>query len=118
MRRNAMKKTACAIALLMGGAALAQTGTDTSAPSTTAAPVAGKKVEASNANPARDAKGVEVISSAAVVPPGFNGLPGDATGGPLLDPATGEPIAEATPPPCSATVTDRCIQTHERGIRG
>ena len=79
------------------------------------APVSGQVVQPSNANPELDARGIAVISLAAVVPPGFNNIPGSAVGGPLLDPATGQEIAAADAPPCTAEVTDRCLQTYERG---
>ena len=39
--------------------------------------------------------------------------PGGATGATT----TGTTGAGATPPPCSRTVTDGCIQTYERGVR-
>jgi hypothetical protein len=40
-------------------------------------------------------------------------------GGPLVDPATGETIegADNSYPPCTANVTDNCIQLYERGVR-
>jgi len=66
-------------------------------------------VEPSNADPEHDARGIPVISDAAFVPPGFNGL-GGAVGGP------DEGGAEAYPA-CTATVTDNCIQLYERGVR-
>jgi hypothetical protein len=75
-------------------------------------------VQPSNANPERDARGIAVISAAAVVPAGWNGVvgTGEAMGGPLLDPVTGEPVADtpAAAPACTATVTDHCLQTYER----
>ena len=66
-------------------------------------------VEPSNADPEHDARGIPVISDAAFVPPGFNGL-GGAVGGP------DEGSAESYPA-CTATVTDNCIQLYERGVR-
>jgi hypothetical protein len=36
-------------------------------------------------------------------------------GGPELDPATGEARAPELYPACTATVTDKCLQTYERG---
>jgi hypothetical protein len=75
-------------------------------------------VQPSNANPERDARGIAVISAAAIVPAGWNGVVGigEAMGGPLLDPVTGEPMADtpATAPACTAMVTDHCLQTYER----
>jgi hypothetical protein len=73
-------------------------------------------VEPSNADPERDARGIRVISAAATVPAGWNGLAsGAAMGGPLLDPVTGEAIAPASYRACTASVTDHCLQTYERG---
>ena len=140
-----MKSTLFALALLAGGAALAQSDsaavtayegdgaataafeTDAAAPygaaATAGAEVAsampaasGQVVEPSNADPERDARGIAVISAAAVVPAGWNGTPaGAAMGGPELDPATGEPVAARDYPACTATVTDKCLQGYEVG---
>jgi hypothetical protein len=82
------------------------------APATTA-----HLVQPSNADPERDARGIAVISAAAVAPAGWNGVPASATGGPELDPATGEAAAPASYPACTATVTDKCLQTYEVGRR-
>ena len=77
---------------------------------------AGALVEPSNSNPERDARGIPVISAAAVVPAGWNGTAaGEAMGGPELDAVTGEPVAPESYPACTATVTDKCLQTYERG---
>ena len=83
------------------------------------APVGDRIVQPSNASPEHDARGIAVISDPAVVPPGYNGFTGTAMGGPLVDPVTGETIegADAGYPPCTATVTDNCIQLYERGVR-
>jgi hypothetical protein len=82
------------------------------------APIGDRIVEPSNADPERDARGIAVISAAAVVPAGYNGFPSTAMGGPLVD-ADGNAItdAEASYPPCTASVTDNCIQLYERGVR-
>lgn len=72
-------------------------------------------IQPSNANPERDARGIAVISASAVAPAGWNGVPASAMGGPELDPATGEAAAPASYPACTATVTDKCLQTYERG---
>ena len=81
-----------------------------------AAAPAGAVVAPSNADPERDARGIAVISAAAVVPPGWNGTAaGAAMGGPELDAVTGEPVAPASYPACTATVTDKCLQTYEVG---
>jgi hypothetical protein len=138
-----MKTTAFAIALLFGGTALAQIdvtadtaayegdGTATAAFETegasaagyasdtglgpTVAAATGAVVEPSNADPERDARGIAVISAAAIVPAGWNGTPaGAAMGGPELDSVTGEAVAPADYPACTASVTDKCLQTYER----
>lgn len=76
----------------------------------------GPVVEPSNADPERDARGIAVISAAAVVPAGWNGTAaGEAMGGPELDPATGEPVPARDYPACTASVTDKCLQTYEVG---
>lgn len=157
-----MKKAAFAIALLIGGAAIAQPMTaetdltpDTStavqpdavqpegAPldpvvDTTASqsatvqtstsidqsmtrtdmagmtPASASIVQPSNASPERDARGIVVLSDAATVPAGWNSAAGTATGGPLLDTA-GQPMTADPYPACSASVTDNCVQTYEKG---
>ena len=83
------------------------------------APAGGQIVEPGNQNPERDARGIRVISLAAVVPAGYNGTMAGNTGmgGPLLD-ASGQPVsASGDLPACSRTITDRCVQTYERGRR-
>jgi hypothetical protein len=138
---DAMKTAALTLALLLGGAAFAQTdsttaydgdGLATTAFETDATfaaadamagdlpAAAGALVQPSNANPERDARGIAVLSDPAIVPAGWNGTAGVATamGGPELDPVTGEPVAEAESyPACTATVTDNCLQTYERQSR-
>lgn len=152
-----MKRAVFAIALLMSGAAVAQTTTtvqpdvdvdadvgvqpdgdldvdadvDVDAETTTthhsptvytaanmSAPASMAVVQPSNANPERDARGIAVISDPALVPAGWNGMAGTAMGGPLVDPATGETMeaADDSYPPCTASVTDNCVQTYERGV--
>jgi hypothetical protein len=163
-----MRTTAFAIALLIGGAAVAQTttvqtttqpdvdvdadvgiqpdgdldvdadvdvdtkttttvtthdpavhGTTTHTTTTMAAtttPASGAVVQPGNTAPERDARGIAVISDPAAVPAGFNGVSGTAVGGPMVDPATGQAVgAEASYPACTASVTDNCVQTYERG---
>ncbi len=141
-----MKKTAFALALLMSSAAFAQTAdpaatayegdgavtavyetegaaggayrdpTLASMDTATAATVTAL-VLPGNADPERDARGIAVISAAAVAPAGWNGTPAEAMGGPELDAVTGEAIAPDSYPACTASVTDRCLQTYERGRR-
>ncbi|MEA3016119.1 MAG: hypothetical protein QOI38_841 [Sphingomonadales bacterium] len=131
-----MKSAAFAIALLAGSAAFAQAAapgstayegdgvtapfeSEAAAGTIGAVPVAatGATAQPGNAEPARDARGIAVISAPAIVPPGYNGIPAAAMGGPLLDADTGAPVAATVYPACSATITDRCLQTYERGRR-
>jgi hypothetical protein len=105
-----------------GTATTTATGTMTTTATTQVAmaPASGPVVQPSNADPEHDARGIAVISDPAVVPAGFNGISGTAAvGGPLVDPATGQASgADASHPACSATVTDNCVQTYERGVDG
>ena len=131
-----MKAAALTIALLVSGAAIAQTDPSVDAMAydgdgavtaawesegrmvTTAAadPASGAVVQPGNSNPERDARGIAVISDPAVTPAGWNGTAaGSAMGGPEIDPATGEPAGPDSYPACTATVTDNCLQTYERG---
>lgn len=99
-----------------GGAYVDPTLTRTELAGLGTAAAAGPVVEPSNSNPERDARGIAVISAAAVVPAGWNGVAaGAAMGGPELDPVTGEAVAPSDYPACTATITDRCLQTYERG---
>jgi len=85
-----------------------QTGT------TMASNMTGQMVAPSNANPERDARGIRVISDPAMAPAGYNGSAGTGMGGPVSD--TGASMAaDASYRACSATVTDNCVQTYERG---
>ncbi|HEX2763792.1 MAG TPA: hypothetical protein VHM92_08135 [Allosphingosinicella sp.] len=130
-----MKTVAFALALLLGGTALAQTGAGSAAwqgdgqataawetegrAATIPTPATPRIVQPGNSAPERDARGIAVISDPAVPPLGWNGTSaGEAMGGPLLDPATDEPAARTDYPACTATVTDHCLQTYERGRRG
>jgi hypothetical protein len=137
-----MKPTALALSLLFAGAAAVAQAADPAATAydgdglttlaweTEAAPAGAttartsdlaattaQLVEPSNAAPERDARGIPVISAAAVAPAGWNGVPASAVGGPELDPATGQAAAPDSYPACTAAVTDRCVQTYERGRR-
>ena len=127
-----MRTAFLTIALLAGGAAFAQTDDNASLAydgdgaattawetegTTTIASAAGVQlVQPGNSNPERDARGIAVLSDPAVAPAGWNGTAADAMGGPLLDPVSGEPVgAEESYPACTATVTDNCLQTYEKG---
>ena len=128
-----MKSALFAVALMLGGAAIAQdvpmSDTTTVPPADTTVPAADTTMAApapltgtlpqtvapGNTDPEEDARGIPVISDPATVPAGFNMTPG--VGGPLVDasapPAT-EPATESYPP-CTREVTDNCVQTYERG---
>src|SRR5438309_1420850 len=74
-----------------------QTGWNaTSGATTMAMNSTGAVVQPSNASPRRDRRGIPVISLPAVVPAGWNGVAGTGTGmgGPLVDPATGQPVSD------------------------
>ena len=79
--------------------------------------IASRLAQPANLRPERDARGIAVISAPAIAPAGWNGTPGTATGGPELDPVTGAEAAPASYPACTASVTDRCLQTYERQRR-
>lgn len=98
-----MNKALFGAAILLSGAAFAQ-------------PPAGETVAPGNTMPERDARGIPVISAPAVAPPGWNQVPGTGTPAPASQPAPSMGAA-ADLPPCSRTVTDRCVQTYERGVR-
>ena len=105
-----MKLAIFAAALMLGGAASAQT-TDTGG--TMAAQTGG--MSAGNTAPARDSRGVAVISADAQAPAGWNQGPHPAgTGVDASTPAA--PMGTAADlPPCTRKVTDHCTQTYERG---
>lgn len=117
-----MKMTILAAALLMSGSAIAQTSPIAVAtdPTTVVAvdvtPATSPIAWPSNADPEISARGIPVISDPAVVPPGWNGVVVAAVGGPLVDPTTGEAIEaeNVTYPPCTAMVTDNCMQWYAR----
>ena len=137
-----MKLTAIAIPLLMlSGAGVAQSNPDyTPPPGTTAlvptpddsapggmsttavtTPASSKLVQPSNTNPAHDNRGNRVISDAAVVPDGYNGVTGSsAMGGPEEDTANVRtvPTTSAGVPICSRTITDHCVESYSQSYRG
>ena len=108
-----MRMTVMAIALLMSGAAFAQTTTDydttdmdTHADHTTS-------VNTTSTDTTADTS----TESSTTVNTGWNGMVVTAVGGPLVDPVTGETVTgdDESYPACTATVTDNCLQTYERG---
>ena len=99
-----MKAIFFAAALTLGSAAFAQTGNTVSDPSQSSGP---RGVTQQGTDP----------EGQACAPPGYNAgasaypaCTADAAG-------TGTPASTASPPRCSKTVTDHCIQAYERGVR-
>jgi hypothetical protein len=124
-----MKTLFFAAALALSGAAIAQTGNTVDDPSQSTGP---RGVTQQGTDP----------SGGACSPPGYNaggGYPpcgaemGGATSGGAMAGGTGETMAGGTGgtmsggtggtmaagnlPRCSRTVTDRCVQSYERGVR-
>jgi hypothetical protein len=122
-----MKTLIFAAALMLGGAAIAQTGNTVDDPSQSSGP---RGVTQQGTSP----------NGQACSPPGYNqgnggyapcggdmagGMSGTAgsagatgaAGGSGMSGGSGTMGAAGTLPPCSRTVTDRCQQTYERGVR-
>lgn len=117
-----MKTLLFAAALALSGAAIAQTGNTVNDPADSTGP---RGVTQQGTSP----------NGQACTPPGYNagtsGYPpcagamgamagGDASGGMAGGTASGTASGGAMAgnlPPCSRTVTDRCTQTYERGVR-
>lgn len=109
-----MKSALFAAALMISGAALAQAPTTPPPMASQPAPAAQTAAPANQA-PARDARGVAVVSDPATAPAGFNQppQPGGTGASPAAAPTPQPDTGES--PPCSRTVTDNCVQTYERG---
>lgn len=123
-----MKLIVMAAALMLGGAAVAQTTeTETTTTTTSTAPTpdrpidlpgccSGQTVAPDNRAPERDARGIAVISASAAAPAGYNQgaqtVPAGSAPPTVVAPT---PTASGPLPPCTKTVTDRCTQTYERG---
>lgn len=135
-----MKTILFAAALSVSGAALAQAASDTqpvdeeatveesTTTATTAPPMetpgtadTPTPVAPGNADPERDARGIPVISAAAVAPAGAN-EPFSVPPGATVVPSSNAGAVFATEagsedyPPCTRDVTDNCVQTYERGV--
>jgi hypothetical protein len=104
-------------AMAMGGMATAQT-TDQSQTGATSAQGSGQTAAPGNNNPETDARGIPVISAPAEVPAGANQAVAAAPGTPIV-PAPNQQAVFSTRqgsesyPPCTAEVTDNCVQTYE-----
>ena len=98
-----MKTLLFAAALTIGGTAFAQTGNTVADQSQSSGP---QGVTQQGTDP----------DGQACTPAGFNAntsaYPACPAGGTTTSTGAG-----TTPPPCSRTVTDGCIQTYERGVR-
>ncbi|HEV2867275.1 MAG TPA: hypothetical protein VGX37_12270 [Allosphingosinicella sp.] len=113
-----MKSALCAVALLVGSAAVAQTDTQTTTTTTTTSTSmsAPQVMAPANTAPERDARGIPVVSDPATAPPGFNQPPSvGGTGASPSAPPAPQPATENYPV-CSRTVTDHCVQAYERGV--
>ena len=110
-----MKSLFFAVALLAGGAAVAQDPMP--------AETGGQTVAPGNSAPERDARGIPVVSDPATAPAGTNQPPPTVPPGARVVPNPNQAAAFATQPstgekpPCSRTVTDNCTQTYEVGGR-
>ena len=85
------------------GVSMAQAGGEVAAPG--------------NSNPELDARGIPVISAPAVVPPGANQPIAVAPGAQVVPAANQQAVFSTRPgaesyPPCTATVTDNCVQAY------
>ncbi len=90
-----------AAALTLGGAALAQTGNTVSDPSQSSGP---RGVTQQGTDP----------EGQPCTPAGFNA---GTSAYPACEAGSGSAASTATPPRCSKTVTDHCVQAYERGVR-
>lgn len=96
-----MKIILFAAALTLGSAAMAQTGNTVSDPSQASGP---RGVTQQGTDP----------DGQACTPAGFNA---GTTGYPPCAAGAASPQSSASPPRCSKTVKDHCIQAYERGVR-
>jgi hypothetical protein len=114
-----MKLVLFATALVMSGAALAQTETETTMTTTTTTTTTGMTIAPSNAAPERDARGIPVISDPAEAPAGVNAPPVVIPGAQVVPNPNQAAAFQTQPatesyPACSRTVTDNCLQAYER----
>jgi hypothetical protein len=96
-----MKIIIFAAALTLGSAALAQTGNTVSDPSQSSGP---RGVTQQGTDP----------EGQACTPSGYNA---STSAYPTCPAGNATPNSSATPPRCSKTVTDHCVQAYERGVR-
>ena len=96
-----MKIIVFAAALMLGSAAVAQTGNTVDDPSQSSGP---RGVTQQGTDP----------DGQACTPAGYNA---GTTGYPACEAGSGSAASTATPPRCSKTVKDHCVQAYERGVR-
>ena len=96
-----MKAYVFAAALAIGGTAFAQPGNTVDDPSQASGP---RGITQQGTDP----------DGQACTPAGFNQ---GVSAYPPCGAMPGTQMTSTTPPPCSRTVTDNCIQTYERGVR-
>jgi len=96
-----MKIILFAAALTLGSAALAQSGNTVDDVSQASGP---RGVTQQGTDP----------DGQACTPAGYNA---NTTGYPTCEAGAGSPASTATPPRCSKTVKDHCVQAYERGVR-
>ncbi|HEX8239660.1 MAG TPA: hypothetical protein VF574_07995 [Allosphingosinicella sp.] len=96
-----MKIMIFAAALTLGSAALAQTGNTVDDPAQSMGP---RGVTQQGTDP----------DGQACTPSGYNA---NTTGYPACEAGSGSAASTATPPRCSKTVKDHCVQAYERGVR-
>ena len=96
-----MKALVFAAALTLGTAAAAQSGNTVDDPAQSMGP---RGVTQQGTDP----------DGQACTPPGYNA---GTSAYPTCDAGSGSAASSPTPPRCSKTVTDHCIQAYERGVR-
>jgi hypothetical protein len=96
-----MKMFVFAAALMLGSAAVAQTGNTVDDPSQSSGP---RGVTQQGTDP----------DGQACTPAGYNA---GTTGYPTCEAGSASAASTATPPRCSKTVKDHCVQAYERGVR-
>lgn len=122
-----MKKLLFAALLTVSGVAIAQTTTTTTTTTgdttvTTTTDASGAVVAPGNTNPEEDARGIRVISDPAMAPAGANQAMPIPPGAQVVVNSNQAAVFSTRAsteeyPACSATVTDNCVQSYERGRR-
>ena len=113
-----MRKFVLLAAVAMAGMATAQTTDQSQTGAMSGTQGTGAVAAPGNSNPETDARGIPVISAPAEVPSGAN-QPVAAAPGAQVVPAPNQQAVFSTRqgaesyPPCTAEVTDNCVQTYE-----